>query len=162
MISIIVAVDKNLGIGKNNSIPWDIPEDLKRFKDLTTGHPVIMGRKTWESIPEKFRPLPNRENIIISRNTDYSASGAKTGESIEQAIDTAKNLEGGEEIFIIGGGEIYKQALPHTDRLYLTIIDANLETDTSFPEYSEFKKEIYREDKESNGFRYTFLTLERG
>ncbi len=161
MINIIAAMDKNRGIGKGGKLPWNIPEDLKRFREITAGHPVIMGRKTWESIPPKFRPLPNRENIVITRNPEYEADEATVLTSLESAIECAKKLEGGENVFIIGGGEIYKQALPCTDKLYLTLVDKEVDADTFFPDYSEFKKEIENVDKIFEDIKYKFVTLER-
>lgn len=178
IISIIVACDKNRAIGKAGTLPWDIPSDLKRFKNLTTGHPVIMGRKTWESIPEKFRPLPERTNIIVTRDKSYVAGGALITTSIEKAVDTADASEGrepldslrqssgqaarGKEIFIIGGGEIFKQVMPFVDRLYVTEVDTQSGGDVFFPEYkSIFTKKISEESGEYQGLKYSYLILER-
>ena len=162
IISIIVACDKNRAIGKAGTLPWDIPSDLKRFKNLTTGHPVIMGRKTWESIPRKFRPLPERTNIIVTRDKSYATSGAIITDSIEKAVDTANASEGREEIFIIGGGEIFKEVLPLVDRLYVTEVDTESGGDIFFPEYkSIFTKKISEESGEYEGLKYTYLVLER-
>src|SRR5690242_6914236 len=108
-ISLVVAMSENRVIGVDNHLPWHIPEDLKRFKKITSGHPIIMGRKTFESIG---KPLPNRTNIIISRNKDYRAEGTITCHSLADAIHWASQAPGNEEIFIIGGGEIFQQALP--------------------------------------------------
>ena len=161
-ISIIVAHSKNMVIGRGNDLIWKIPNDQTRFRDLTMGHPVIMGRKTWESIPEKFRPLPGRINFVITRDGSYSAPGTTVTTSIEDAIARAKQAPGSEEIFIIGGGEIYKQALPLTDRLYLTIVDKEVEGDTYFPEYQHlFTKKISEEHKEFEGLKYSYLVLEK-
>ncbi len=157
-ISIIAAIGtNNRALGKNNQLLWRIGEDLKRFKALTTGHPIIMGRKTFESIR---RALPNRTNIVITRNKDFFAEGIISCNSFEDALKIAKEKEA-EEIFIIGGGEIYKQTLPYTDRLYLTLIQSNIEGDTFFPEYLDFKKEIERSEHHSEKIPYTFLTLEK-
>ena len=162
-ISIIVAHSKNLVIGRHNDLIWEIPDDHLRFKKITMGHPVVMGRKTWESIPEKFRPLPGRANFVITRDGSYEAIGAVVTTNLEDALSQAKVAAGGsEEVFIVGGGEIYKQALPITNRLYLTIIDKEVEGDTSFPEYKDlFTKKIYEEHKEFEGLKYSYLTLEK-
>src|SRR3989344_5036089 len=122
-------------IGKNNTLLWRIKEDLGRFKSLTTGHPIIMGRKNFESIG---RPLPNRTNIVITRNKEYAAEGCFVVHSFDEAVTKAKEVEE-KEIFIIGGGEIYTQALPITHKLYLTLVDSNETGDVFFPDYSGFK-----------------------
>lgn len=161
-ISIIVAHSKNMAIGKDNSLIWHMPDDLKRFKKLTTGHPCIMGRKTWESIPEKFRPLSERTNIIVTRNQLYSVQGAIVAKNMEEAIEKARGAGGGEEIFIIGGAKIYKEALPLADRLYITKVDVDTEGDVFFPEYSNvFTKKISEEFGESEGLKYSFAVLEK-
>lgn len=131
-ISLIVAMSENRVIGVDNRLPWSIPEDLKRFKKITSQHPIIMGRKTFESIG---RPLPNRTNIIISRNKEYRAEGTITCKSLEEAIQWARNAPGSEEIFIIGGGEIFKMALPIANRIYLTTVYWPFEGDSFFPEF---------------------------
>ncbi|KKT14952.1 MAG: dihydrofolate reductase [Parcubacteria group bacterium GW2011_GWF2_44_8b] len=149
-------------IGKGNDLIWKIPNDQARFKNLTMGHPVIMGRKTWESIPEKFRPLPGRTNFIITRDSSYSAPGATVTTSIENALASAQQALGNEEIFVVGGGEIYKAALPFTDRLYITMVDKEVEGDTFFPAYSNiFTKKISEESGEFEGLKYSYLILER-
>ena len=158
-ISIIVAHAKNRVIGKANKLLWHISDDLKRFKTLTTGHPIIMGRKTYESIG---KPLPNRTNIIVSRNIN-ELSGCFVYPSLESAIEKVGEIDK-EEIFIIGGGEIYRQALPLADRLYVTKVDLNIEGDTYFPEYEkDFTKEIYLEERfdDKTSLNYVWRTLER-
>ena len=159
-VSIIVAIDDKRGIGKNNRLPWHIPEDLKRFRRLTSGHTIIMGRKTFESIS---RVLPGRTNIIITRNPQYQAEGALVVLSLDEAIEKAKEIDD-QEVFIIGGGEIFKQALPITDKLYLTLIDAHAnEADIFFPEYKEdFTKKTFEEEGVEGDLKYTWLDLERG
>ncbi len=154
---VVAIVEKNRGIGRHNKLLFNIPEDLKRFKDITSGHPIIMGRKTYESIG---RPLPNRTNIIITRNTAYYAPGCVVVDSLEKALQKARDVES-EEIFVIGGGEIFKQALPITDKLYLTLVQGNFEADVYFPDYSKFKTVLFKEDHESNGYTYTFIDLTR-
>lgn len=166
-VSIIAAMSAHdRGIGKEDKLLWHIPDDLKRFKALTAGHPVIMGRKTFESIVGYLGgPLPKRLNIIVTRNKEYlPAQTDKPNEvmaahSLEEALKCAGNLV--DEIFIGGGSEIYNQALPHTDRLYLTLIDDKKEADSFFPDYSDFKKEISREVREHNDIHYAWLILER-
>ncbi|MBI2337646.1 dihydrofolate reductase [Candidatus Daviesbacteria bacterium] len=160
MISIIVAVaGKKRVIGTKGGMPWYIPEELKRFKSITMGHPIIMGRKTFESIG---KVLPGRTNIVITRDENFSADGVIVTHSLDEALQIAQSAPGNNEIFIIGGGEIYKEALPKTDKLYLTIIDNEIEGDTFFPDYSEFKKVVSESGEyESEGFRYKFLDLER-
>ncbi len=163
-VSIIAAIGKNRELGKDNKLLWHIKEDLQRFKSLTSGHPIIMGRKTWESLP--FKPLPNRTNIVITRNSDSSfARGrlAKLTGSLEEAVEVAKNAPGSEKTFIIGGGQIYKEALEKglVDKLYLTLVDADSGADTFFPDYSDFKKIVSKEKKESGGLKYTFVELEK-
>ena len=131
MLSLIAAIARNRVIGKDNQLLWHLPEDMKHFRDITRGHPVIMGRKTWESLPEKFRPLPGRHNIVISRNVAYQAAGATCVTSLESAIQAAGNDS---EAFVIGGAEIYRQALPMAQRLYLTEIARDYNGDAHFPE----------------------------
>src|SRR3989338_2509696 len=122
-VSIIAAIGKNRELGKDNKLIWHILEDLQRFKNLTNGHPIIMGRKTWDSLP--FKPLPKRVNIVVTRNSDFSFARpglAKLAGSLEKAIEIAKKSSGAEEVFIIGGGQIYEQAIKKglADKLYLT------------------------------------------
>ena len=160
-ISAIAAIGNTTrALGKGGGLLWHIPEDMKRFKELTSGRPVIMGRKTWESIPLKFRPLPGRKNIVITRNADFEADGATVSSSIEDAIAKAEQANP-EEIFIIGGAEIYRQALPLADRLYLTLVESDDPGDAFFPEYPEFKKEIERKEGSSGNLKFSFVTLER-
>ena len=160
-ISIIVAIgEQNRAIGKNNELLWHITADLKRFKELTSGHPVIMGQNTWESLPEKFRPLPNRINIILTLNKQYEAEGAHIANSISEAIDVASSKDKN-EIFFIGGASVYAQALPLSDKLYVTEVDGDYDGDTFFPDYSGFGKEISRENHEENGIKFSFVEIER-
>lgn len=150
MISIIAAVSENGVIGKDGELPWHIPEDLKHFKNLTSGNVVIMGRKTYESIG---KPLPNRLNIVITRDTSKHINGCITVNSIEEAIRKASSDK---EIFIIGGGEIYKKSLKFANKIYLTKIHQHIEGDTFFPTLSNYWKEVEREDKEG----YSFITYD--
>lgn len=148
MISIIVAVAKGGVIGGDNSLLWHIPEDLKRFKAITTGHPVIMGRKTWESLG---RPLPGRHNVVITRDMSYAADGATVVHSLDEAVSLFPQKE---EVFIIGGGEIYRQAMPLADRLYITYVCAEYEGDTVFPEVDEACWEVVLRERHENGTNF--------
>ncbi len=156
MISIIVVVGKNREIGCENKLLWNLPEDMKRFKMITTGHTVVMGDKTFESIG---RALPNRKNIVLSLKENYVAPGCEVRNSLEEFLAEAKKSE--DEIFIIGGGTIYDLALPFTDKLYITIVDDEPKADTFFADYSDFKKVIWKEEGIDNGFGYQFLQLMR-
>ena len=131
MLSLIAAVARNRAIGKDNQLLWHLPEDMKHFRETTRGKPVIMGRKTWESLPEKFRPLPGRQNIVVSRDPAYKAHGADLAGSLEGALALAG---GAEEVFVIGGEQLYRAALPFADRLYLTEVELEPEADAFFPE----------------------------
>lgn len=148
-------------IGKDNQLPWKMPADLRHFKAITTGNPILMGRKTYESIG---RPLPNRTNIIMTRDPNYQANGCIVVSSIDQAISHASK-ENIAEIFIIGGAEVYKQLLPSVDRIYLTVVHHEFAGDTYFPEldnreWVEVKREDHVKDSE-NACDYSFLILER-
>ncbi|HOC35935.1 MAG TPA: dihydrofolate reductase [Tenuifilaceae bacterium] len=143
VISIVVATSENRVIGKNNQLLWHISEDLKRFKKLTTGHTVIMGRKTFESIGQ---PLPNRHNIVISRSEGLKFEGCTAAKSLADALEIASTDE---EVFIIGGGEVYRQALPLAERIYLTLVHANYEGDTFFPALNPNEWKVVREEKVS-------------
>lgn len=132
MISLIVAMDQNRVIGKNNKLPWHLPADLQYFKKVTMGHPIVMGRKTFESIG---RVLPGRENVIVTRNQEFKAEGCVVLHDIAQIKMFADNHEA--EVFVIGGAEIFKEILPFTDRLYITEIHETFEGDTFFPEIDE-------------------------
>jgi dihydrofolate reductase len=161
IIAIAAIGAKTRALGKQGDLLFNIPEDLLRFRTFTRGHPVIMGRKTWESLPEKRRPLPERTNIVLSQQERYEAAGATVVRTIEEALETAKQKEGGDEIFIIGGGELYKAALPYTDTLLLTLVHDDTEGDVYFPDYSAFTKEIAREEHGEQNPPYTYVTLTR-
>lgn len=141
IISLIAALTKNRVIGKNNDLPWHLPDDMKYFMQTTKAHHVIMGRKNYESIPEKFRPLPNRTNIVVTRQKNFSAPGCHIVNTLEEGIDMARS-DGEKELFIIGGSEIYSLGMTYADQLYLTEIDTTLEGDTYFP---IFNKEDWQE-----------------
>lgn len=157
-VALIAAVASNGVIGSDNALPWRLPEDLKRFKALTLGHPVIMGRKTFESIG---RPLPGRRNIVISRNAAFSAEGCETAASLDAALAACAGTT--DEVFIIGGEQIYAAAMPHAERLYLTEIQAEFQGDARFPEFDrgawhETVRERHRTD---GGFEFAFAVYDR-
>lgn len=161
MITIIVAATRDYAIGSHGDLLYHISDDLKRFKSLTMGHPIIMGRKTFESFPKGA--LPGRRNIVVTRNKDYAAPGIEAAPSLEDAIALCAPDE---EIFIIGGGEIYRQALPLADRLELTLIDAEMpDADTRFPKLESNDWEIPEAHFENvdprSGVGYSFLTVNR-
>lgn len=164
LLSIIVAVAENNVIGKDNNLIWKLPNDMKFFKEKTTNHCVITGRKNYESIPEKFRPLPNRTNIVLTRQKNYTAPGAIVIGTLEAAIETAK-LNNETECFIIGGAEIYRQTIDIVDKIYLTKIHHSFEGDAFFPTIDfSIWKEIKRKDKlpdEKNAYSYSFIELQR-
>ena len=137
-VIIIAAVANNRAIGKNNDLIWHLPDDMKFFKQTTSGRPVIMGRKNYESIPNRFRPLPNRENIIVTRNNDYLAEGATVVHNLDEALKVVRNEE---EIYIIGGGEIYQLALDEgiVDTMFITQVNGSFEADAFFPEFDDSK-----------------------
>ncbi|MBU0489948.1 MAG: dihydrofolate reductase [Bacteroidetes bacterium] len=159
LISIIVAIAHNNVIGNNNQLIWHLPADLKRFKQITTGHHIVMGRKTWESIG---KPLPGRISVVITRNADYKAEGAIVVSDLHQAIQVAR---ADTEIFIIGGGEIYKQFLPLVDKLLITRVETGFGGDTFFPEIKQnewtLQSETHFEPDEKNQWRYVFQEYHR-
>ncbi len=164
MISLIAAIDDKRGLGKNNDLLFRIKDDLQRLRRITKGHPLVMGRKTFDSFPGL---LPNRTHIVVTRNAhaydDVEVKPHIVVSSLEEGIEAAKNAEGSDEVFIFGGGQIFTEAVEKelVDRLYLTIVKGDFGADTFFPDYSKYTKIIEKEDKEGEGFQYTFLTLEK-
>lgn len=158
----IAAIGRNRVLGSGNKLLWHIPEDLKRFKELTRGHPMILGRKTFESILGYLgKPLPGRTSIVVTRDTDWSYDGVIAVSGIDEAIRRAKELDR-ETIYIGGGAQIYEAALPHTTKLALTVIDDEKEGDAFFPPYeAEFTKEVFREDRISDDIKYSWVDLVR-
>jgi len=158
-LSIVVAMDGNRLIGKDNQLPWYLPADLAFFKKLTTGNTILMGRKTFDSIG---RPLPSRRNIIITRNTNIEITGCEVVNSIEEALSLA---QGETEVMVIGGAKLYQQILPIADRLYITQIEGEFDGDAYFPSYNEVEwSQISidsREPDENNHYKYHFITLDR-
>jgi dihydrofolate reductase len=159
-LSLVAAVARGGVIGRDSGIPWRLPEDMQRFRAITMGHPVVMGRRTWESLPEQFRPLPGRDNVVVTRNPDWSAQGADRAGSMEDAL---RLLADEPQVFVIGGGEIYAAALPLADELVLTEIDAEIEGDTFFPEWDpQDFEEVAREWRVTgDGVPFSFVTYER-
>ena len=166
-VSLIVAMDKNRGIGKNNDLMWHLPNDMRFFKETTAHQIVVMGRKNYDSIPEKYRPLPNRKNVILTRNSDYKAEECDIFNSLDDALGAHTN-ETEKTIFIIGGGQIYTLALAQgvVDEMFITHIDGDYDADTFFPEFdkSKWRKELVLkqeiDDRHENSFevfRYTFI-----
>lgn len=158
IVTIIAAIAHNGVIGQANRLPWHLPADLKHFKRLTMGHAIVMGRKTWESLPGL---LPHRSHVVITRDTDYKAQGAMVAHSLDQALEIA----GGEEVFVIGGAQLYAGALPVADRMLLTEVDFEAEGDTFFPDYDallwdEVGRESHLAD-ERNPHAYAFVELVR-
>lgn len=160
IISLIAALASNRAIGKDNALLWHLPEDLRHFRETTRGKPVIMGRKTWESLPDSFRPLPGRHNIVVSRDPAYQANGATLAASLADAVRQALDAD---EVFVIGGAALYREALPLADRLYLTEIDQRFDGDVFFPEVSPHDwQEISRQPGlETSGPRYSFAVYQR-
>jgi dihydrofolate reductase len=161
IISLIVAMDEERGIGRQNALPWKLSDDLKRFKALTMGHTLILGRKTYHAIG---RPLPGRMIIILTRNPDYAIDGCRIARTLHQALELAA-ADGENEVFIGGGGEVFAQALPHTDRIYLTQVHASLECDVFFPqlvlnEWIEVERSFHPAN-DKNQYPSTFYVLER-
>ncbi len=160
-LSAVVAVSKNGVIGREGGLPWYLPAELARFKEITTGHPIIMGRTTHESIG---RPLPNRTNIVISRDKTLKVEGYEVANSLEQAIDLASRAPGSDEVFIIGGQSIYELSMKFLDRLYLTRVDADISGDKYFNYDPKAWKKIESEKRpkdEKNPYSFEFITLDR-
>ena len=162
LITAVVAIGKNRELGKNDKLLWHIPDDLHRFKRLTLGHPMIMGRKTFESIVGYIGgPLPGRTNIVVTKDPNWKYAGVTKASTLESAIEIARRLDS-EEIGIGGGASIYEQALPYIDKLYLTLIEDEKPADTFFPPYKHmFKKKVFEESHEWNGLKYKWVDLER-
>ena len=164
-LAIIVAAAENGVIGRNNGLPWHLPEDLRYFKRVTMGKPIVMGRKTFESIG---RPLPGRSNIVISRNAEFSASGVQVVASLDEALalaDKIAHMDGAAEVVVIGGAEIYQLAMPLADRLYITEVHASVEGDAMlppihWPDWREISRELHAASA-GNPFDYSFVVYER-
>ncbi len=164
IVSMIAAVAENRVIGKDNDLVWHLPDDMKYFMETTSDHFVIMGRRNYESIPHKYRPLPKRTNIVVTRQSDYEAPGCIIANSLEQALALAEEQQQ-EEVFIIGGEQIYAQALPKADRLYLTEVKAAFDGDTFFPVFDRQQwHEKWRQPHpvdERHAYPFDFVLYER-
>lgn len=159
-VSLVAAVARDGVIGRDNAIPWQLPEDARRFRALTMGHPVVMGRRTWDSLPERFRPLPSRRNVVVTRNDDWRAEGAERAASLDDALHL---LAGSPQVFVIGGAELYSQALPRADELVVTEIDAEVEGDVYFPTWDRaaFREESREEHVSDDGVAFAFVRYVR-
>ena len=165
-ISMIVAVADNLVIGRGNELAWHIRDDLRRFRLMTEGKTIIVGRSTFEQLKNAYesrgKPLPDRNQIILTKNTEYHVDLPKcyVCHSLEEALAKAKEIES-DEVFVAGGAAIFAQTLPFVSRIYMTKVDLEVEGDAFFPEYGEFSKVLSEEAKEENGIKFRYLTLER-
>jgi dihydrofolate reductase len=159
-ISLLAAVVRGGVIGRDGTVPWHLQEDMARFRSLTMGHPVIMGRRTWESLPDRFRPLPGRRNVVITRNLAWHTEGAERAGSLDEAL---RMLEGAPRVYVIGGAEVYAAALPLADELVLTEIDLDVEGDTFFPDWDsgEFGETSRKLDVSEDGTAFAFVTYKR-
>jgi dihydrofolate reductase len=164
IIACVVAIGRNRELGKEGKLLWRIPADVQRFRDLTKGHALILGRKTFESILSyRGSPLPDRTNIVVTRDSNWSYDGVIVVHSLDEAIARAREVEQNGEIHIGGGAELYRQALPQIDKLYLTLIDGEKEADTFFPPYEQkFAKKVFEEEHEWEGIKYKYIDLMRG
>ena len=159
-VSLVAAVAHGGVIGDGPRIPWHLPEDLAFFRDLTMGHAVVMGRRTWDSLPDRFRPLPGRRNVVITRNAAWTADGAERAASLDEALNL---FDGSAEVFVIGGSEIFAAALPRADSLFLTELELDVEGDVFFPQWDrESFREVSRVERVSaHGTALAFVTYAR-
>lgn len=161
-VSLIAAMAAGRVIGKDNRLPWRLPEDLRRFKELTLGHPLVMGRKTFESIG---RPLPGRTTVVVTRRQDYAPEAVRVAHSIDEALELAAGLPGADEVFIAGGAELYRETLPRADRLYLTRLEAEFPGDVRFPDFDESQWRLVAEERREPThevpYAYAFQTYDR-
>jgi len=159
----IAAIGRNRELGKGNELLWRIPDDLKRVRTLTMGHPLVMGRKTFDSIIAAVgKPLLGRTSVVVTRDSAWVHEGAVVAHSIEEGIEAARHMPGGDEVFVFGGAQIYEQALPFADKLYLTLIDDSKDADSFFPPYEDaFTKVVSDESREHEGLKYRWVDLER-
>ena len=160
VITLIAGVARNGAIGRDNQLLWRLPEDMAHFKALTQGHPVIMGRKTWDSLPARFRPLPNRRNIVLSRDLSLKLDGAEVFSSLKEALTACLDAP---QVFVIGGAQIYAEALPLADRLELTEIDADFDGDTFFPTWrrADFRETARETHTGAEGWTFHFARYDR-
>jgi len=156
----VAAVARGGVIGRGGAIPWRIPEDAQRFRTLTVGHPVVMGRRTWDSLPDRFRPLPGRRNVVVTRDVAWHVDGAERAGSLADAL---RLLDRAPQVFVIGGAELYAEALPLVDELLLTEIDAEVEGDAFFPSWDRtaFEEASREKHVSETGTPFAFVTYER-
>ena len=159
-ISIVAALARGGVIGRDNAIPWRIPEDARHFRALTVGHPVVMGRRTWDSLPDPYRPLPGRRNVVLTRDPDWWTEGAERAGSLDEALEL---VDGAARVFVIGGAAVYAAALPIADDLLLTEIDADIDGDTIFPAFDPavFEETAREQLVSETGVRLAFITYTR-
>jgi len=164
IISMIAAMGRNRVIGRDNDLPWHLPDDFKYFQQTTKGHYVIMGRKNWQSLPHKFKPLPERTNLIITRQQNFEAEGGQVFNTLEDAIALPQNANE-EEAFIIGGGEIYRMGLAYANRIYLTEINGDFEGSVTFPEFSKVEwietSRVHHSVDDRHNFSFDFVIYEK-
>ena len=162
---VVAAIAHGGVIGRDGSVPWRLPEDMARFREVTMGHPVVMGRRTWDSLPDRFRPLPGRRNVVVTRNPAWSADGAERAGSLAEALRLVEGseVEGSERVSVIGGCEVYEAALPLADELLLTEVALDVEGDTFFPpfERSAFAEVSREEHVADDGTAFAFVTYRR-
>ena len=158
IVALVAAVARGGVIGRDGGLPWRLPEDLAHFREVTMSHPVVMGRRTWESLPERFRPLPGRRNIVVTRRPVWIFDGAERAGSLEDALAL---VDGAARVSIIGGGEIFAAALPHADELLLTEIDLEVDGDTFFPAVTGFVETGREEHLAEDGTPFAFVTYRR-
>lgn len=156
-VNIIAAIGENRELGKDGNLLWHLPKDLQYFKKATKNHPVIMGRKTFESLG---KPLPGRTNIVLTRKEDYQPEGVKVFNNLDDALAYAKKIEE-DEIFIIGGAQVYKQTMDIADMLYLTIVKGTFDADSYFPDYSNFGKVVFEKKAVDNNYQIKFIKIKR-
>jgi dihydrofolate reductase len=159
-LSLVAAVARGGVIGRGGALPWHLPEDMARFRKLTMGHPVVMGRRTWDSLPNRFRPLPGRRNVVVTRNERWADDGAERAGSLDDALEL---LEDASRVFVIGGGELFARALPLADELLLTEIDLEVAGDTFFPSWDRdgFEETSRESHTSSDGTPFSFVTYVR-
>lgn len=157
-VALVAAVARGGVIGRDGGLPWRLPEDLAHFREVTMGHPVVMGRKTWESLPAGFRPLPGRRNLVVTRNPAWNGEGAERADSLEEALAL---VEDAERVSVIGGGELFAAALPIADELLLTEIELEVDGDTFFPPWDDFMAIAREEHIAEDGTPFAFATYER-
>ena len=159
-VTLVAAIARGGVIGRDGGIPWHLPEDLAQFKALTTGHSVVMGRRTWDSLPDRFRPLPGRRNVVVTRDSEWAAEGAERAGSVEDALALVDDEE---RVFVIGGALVYAAALPYADELVLTEIDLDVEGDTHLPEWDRaaFEETSRLEQVSADATRFAVATYRR-